>query len=365
MSAGSRTYLVPVSYTVIDFRGARTQISNQLFAESWNFPSPRKKPRNLQPTAAFMSRTTPNLSGINRTVGAGLSRVEYVGAPPSVALSTGFKSRTTSASSDHLATLALSRARSNFSTGDVNVGNMLGEAKSSAKMIVERAGKLAKFVDDFQSMNWKAIWPPETANKRLSEKRQKEIKALKKSKRFANAHLELMFGWLPLLSDLYSLSDALSSSFREKGTSVRRSSRRSQGGLTGKAGVTGIVTNPFLRSLSELGLLNPLSVAWELVPFSFFLDYLGTIGEYLNGITAGLGMSDVWQWKTVETLSFDLRSGTSGTFAYPETVITTRLSVARTVDPLAALEGPITFRELTFSLARASTTIALIVQRIK
>ncbi len=50
------------------------------------------------------------------------------------------------------------------------------------------------------------------------------------------------------------------------------------------------VTNPTLKTLDECGLVNPLSVAWELVPFSFVLDWFLPIGEFIDNIVPPQGV---------------------------------------------------------------------------
>lgn len=42
------------------------------------------------------------------------------------------------------------------------------------------------------------------------------------------------------------------------------------------------VTNDGYRSLSQCGIDNPLAVAWELVPYSFVVDWFFGVGDYLN-----------------------------------------------------------------------------------
>lgn len=48
-----------------------------------------------------------------------------------------------------------------------------------------------------------------------------------------------------------------------------------------------------LRSLNQLGLLNPLSLAWELVPGSFIVDWVLPIGPMLNALSAPAGLKFV------------------------------------------------------------------------
>lgn len=45
-----------------------------------------------------------------------------------------------------------------------------------------------------------------------------------------------------------------------------------------------------LRALNQLGLLNPISLAWELVPYSFVVDWVLPIGPALQALTAPAGL---------------------------------------------------------------------------
>lgn len=52
-----------------------------------------------------------------------------------------------------------------------------------------------------------------------------------------------------------------------------------------------VVSNPTWARLKQFGLLNPLEVAWELVPFSFVADWFLPIGAYLEDMTSFTGIS--------------------------------------------------------------------------
>jgi hypothetical protein len=47
-----------------------------------------------------------------------------------------------------------------------------------------------------------------------------------------------------------------------------------------------------------LGLTNPLAIAWELVPFSFVLDWLVPVGTWLQSLDATLGVKFVGGCRT-------------------------------------------------------------------
>lgn len=59
------------------------------------------------------------------------------------------------------------------------------------------------------------------------------------------------------------------------------------------------VTNPNLLLASRLGLTNPASIAWELVPFSFVVDWFGTVGEFLASWTDFDGLEFIQPMTTI------------------------------------------------------------------
>ena len=57
--------------------------------------------------------------------------------------------------------------------------------------------------------------------------------------------------------------------------------------------------NPVLAAMQKLGVANPASLAWELLPYSFVVDWFLPIGQYLNSWTADLGLSFIGGSQTV------------------------------------------------------------------
>lgn len=63
-----------------------------------------------------------------------------------------------------------------------------------------------------------------------------------------------------------------------------------------KMGVTYQVTDAHLFGMSRLGLLNPASLVYELIPFSFVLDWIYNIGGYLQNLEASFGAGLSFQY---------------------------------------------------------------------
>jgi hypothetical protein len=120
----------------------------------------------------------------------------------------------------------------------------------------------------------------------------------------ANLWLEYSFGWKPLVQDIYNATlvlvcDPPAHKVRASG---RYREQISQGNYGQYAWTTRAfydvkvqiqaevyVHNPNLALANQLGLVNPATVAWELVPFSFLVDWFIPVGKMLDSWTDLLG----------------------------------------------------------------------------
>lgn len=132
------------------------------------------------------------------------------------------------------------------------------------------------------------------------------------SKNVANAWLSLHFGWAPLMQDIHSALEILDKPPRE--LKIRGSGRYSPprwGQLDGygsgiynygifscRMGANQVVTNAAHAQMSALGLVNPAAVAWELVPYSFVVDWFGNVGQVLESYTDFVGLELERPWTT-------------------------------------------------------------------
>lgn len=121
--------------------------------------------------------------------------------------------------------------------------------------------------------------------------------------------LEVMFGWKPIISDVQSGSAILSSDFgsREctgsatvRGTLVNvvrdgfgnpHLSARDEWWIKVKVGARVRIDNPNLYLANAFGLVNPLPSVWEVVPWSFVVDYFVNVNQFLSSFTNTLGLS--------------------------------------------------------------------------
>lgn len=108
--------------------------------------------------------------------------------------------------------------------------------------------------------------------------------------------LELQYGWLPLLGDSFEAAKAFEAISNGPRSQTYRASSKKVSIGNGSQSKT-IFDMPYTEELArhiqyecteelgfarQLGLLDPLSVAWELLPWSFVVDWFIPIGSYLD-----------------------------------------------------------------------------------
>lgn len=133
--------------------------------------------------------------------------------------------------------------------------------------------------------------------------------------RASERYLEYVYGWKPLVSDIHGAMELL----KEKGDSPLFLSAHANSRVKVELPVSGYInasegletfTGPTisrslvrttlyarvdpnasgLRALNQLGLANPLATAWELVGWSFVIDWFVPIGPVLNALSAPAGL---------------------------------------------------------------------------
>lgn len=123
--------------------------------------------------------------------------------------------------------------------------------------------------------------------------------------------LELQYGWKPLLSDVHGACEALAASAEDpyqwlitvKGKKSQHSRtveyisagvpqfRRETDYFDGAfVRLDYLPGNSFIKTVTSLGLTNPLEVQWETVPFSFVVDWFLPIGDWLGTLDATAGL---------------------------------------------------------------------------
>lgn len=151
-------------------------------------------------------------------------------------------------------------------------------------------------------------------------------------KKLANRWLELQYGWIPLINDVIGGAEALAKGLKEGITRFQtvtnndaevNVTRDALGETTTVASLDMrvraryTISAPDLKLVSELGFANPMALAWEFLPYSFVVDKIIPIGDYLDGIDALTGIHDL-----VVARSFKLQTRASRILDYSDSVST-------------------------------------------
>ncbi len=205
------------------------------------------------------------------------------------------------AARDRVLLRAQANVRSRVQGTEFNAAVALGEMSETLTLITANAVRVAKALHHLRRGDWTGTV------RSLFEKSGREPlrshlgpRPKRKVLRDLSGHwLELQYGWLPLLSDVKSAAEAFAAwRYAPLRFSVRSTAKEelTKGGFslngqksfarqTSKAAVK--VTFKEAPSLTyKLGLTDPLTVAWELVPFSFVVDWFLPIGQYLEASSA-------------------------------------------------------------------------------
>lgn len=138
----------------------------------------------------------------------------------------------------------------------------------------------------------------------------------KRGKDVASNWLALQYGWLPLYSDIHgayeeirkltsdrplrfsttaAIREFLPTSFQPNISGSFGDSFNAVGAQDGfqvvKVNLVYEVNSRLMNDLSNNGLVNPVEVAWELVPFSFVVDWFLPIGDWMSALTADVGLT--------------------------------------------------------------------------
>lgn len=252
----------------------------------------------------------------------------------------------------------LNRARHKISGANQNLGESLVELDQTINLIKKNLQRLGDIGSALKSGEWSKL------ENLIKGKVPQSLKNQRPSKRLASGYLEVMFGILPLMSSAHTAVEAYGKGILTRGTKVSAVSGQKRLNLrqplsqaamenVGRATFSGTVRNENLATLNSYGLINPLEMAWQRLPYSFVIDWFVPIGTILGSLTAEAGLSDVRQCITRVTGSTKLYGDIPGTTR----VVYTR--VPTTGIPIGNPFG----RSAQLSLGKLISSVALIRQR--
>lgn len=186
---------------------------------------------------------------------------------------------------------------------DINLGQFIAEWKQTASLFANSARRIAAQVRHYRRTNPRA-WHDVTLwqNGNCIRKNWHKI---------PRSWLELQYGWKPLMSDIYGAALHLVAPDRlplihVKGHAkdgsefeVSQSARHGGSSLKYKFDVEHeawvsmyyALSDASLAEFSSLGLINPVEIVWELLPYSFVVDWFLPVGNWLSSMTADAGFT--------------------------------------------------------------------------
>lgn len=188
----------------------------------------------------------------------------------------------------------------------VNLAMTLAFAGQTLNMLWTRLLNVAEVLDAVRDRDWKKVY------------RLLRVPGYKPGKRGADYTLEVQFGWRQLIADIVGIAQHLESGLRNEHMYVYgKAGAKSASpvyhvrkniytwGNVGDAVVNGTneefhsmvlifkVQSPVRALLSQLGLTNPAVLAWDVIPWSFVVNWVIPIGDWLESLDATVGLSYV------------------------------------------------------------------------
>jgi len=210
-------------------------------------------------------------------------------------------------------------------------------------------------------------------------------------KSIARVHLEIQYGWLPLLKDIEDASQHVARSVNSAGQTTFRASLLKQqvstrttawqygcpsgttqveagGQKTHRRGITARVKErPSFAKLN--GLTAPETVLWEKLPYSFIIDWFIPVGQWLSARSFASGLQGTFITSDKMTGQADGPGGCGANWVYQSQfanpVTYSQVSFTRTISSTLDVPMPVVIPlSEAFSWRHAANMAALILQRL-
>lgn len=213
---------------------------------------------------------------------------------------------------------AITKCMANVSSASSMIAVTIAERQKTVNMIADRVGRITRGFLAVKNGNYLLAAEILGVRKKWIQKSRR--------KQTASNWLEWRYGWLPLYLDARGAVQALKKvnepRFTARGFSAMQdhtSSLQSVNFLNGGAcqpwGMRTVrfsntsvrayclytVDDNFLTA-SAFGLTDPVSVAWELIPFSFVVDWFVDVGTWLEAIKPTPGVRFLAKGYTIESI---------------------------------------------------------------
>lgn len=193
--------------------------------------------------------------------------------------------------------------------------NRLAELRSKSIEGVDWAHQTGNYARRLEASTDKRFKPLPSSRHARNLRKKDKAGYLDELRDLGNAWLTYSYGLKPLIQDIYTSMEILTKDDNHRLTPHEGKGRcqidrygqywyttgtpvnwRNQGEVVARCGGTVLVTNPNHMKLSSLGLTNPLTWVYELVPWSFVLDWFVNVGDVLAGMAPQLGYEVINPW---------------------------------------------------------------------
>lgn len=183
------------------------------------------------------------------------------------------------------------------------IGVTLAEWRASCGMIANRSLDMVQLFRDLRYLRLQDV--ANRFGRRVVATSRQNAKGVR-VKNLGSLWIEWSFGWKPAMTDIYnglmtmekpvphgsasgSASNSITRYTLDDVPGSHRNERDAYGKYFCKMGADIKITNPNLALASNLGLVNPVSIGLELVPFSFLADWAFDLSGWVNSFTDFLG----------------------------------------------------------------------------
>ncbi len=214
-------------------------------------------------------------------------------------------------------TKARARLAEKVNNMDVNLAQAFGERKQTANLLANTAVRIAaamRHLKHGELRDFSRALSLE-GNKIPSARQWDRVIATPVDKRLSSHWLSYQYGWKPLIQDAFGVATLLAQHSQERYVTRSESSATvKQSGMIPFNPVTGAAeviysyrTRVRMASsyrcddltktvLAQTGISNPALLAWELLPWSFVIDWFIPVGNYLQALNEFAGFTFVQGW---------------------------------------------------------------------
>lgn len=159
-----------------------------------------------------------------------------------------------------------------------------------------------------------------------------QVPRSRSDRRLANRWLQYQYGIRPVVSSLYGSADILrqqlqtgvyiraSRTAHERWSAVDKTAspfyREYFQQVSVRATARYKISSAAVKSLAEMGISNPLLLAWEVIPWTFVIDLIIPVGNWLSSLDALNGTSSLLLIETTRTTRFVVAEAYGGTRTY-------------------------------------------------